>query len=293
VTLDRLYRFVQFEYPWSLGPADGRYLIRDHAGEDAHHVLVIRSWPTTVAGGRRGRRWGREREASSEPAEVALSRATLVDTAVVDDQAAKAWLEAAGGDAAAETLRDGLHWLNHTLRAHRAAVADPAVHEVAAEQALAIRAGFGEGVEVADGEWTAARDLPAAGREDETRRARREAALRPQERFAALLSGRDAVLACEELALRARWDLEHSRPREAAMTAHLALEAATAELRAFAGTRAVGARLPELEADRERLAAAANEALQGGPSEATMRAVQDGLARIEAVLRARSAEAAY
>jgi hypothetical protein len=292
VTLDRLYRFVQFEYAWPLGPADGRYLIRDHAGEEAHHVLVLAAWPTTT--GRRARRWGRGPAAGPEPARTALTRATLVDTAVVDDQGAAAWLARAAGADAATTVDDALRWLNHAIRAHRAAAADPTVREVDAAEALAIRAGFGAGFEVADGTWTAARDLHAPAADGARgRRARREAALRPQERLAALLSGRDAVLACEELALRARFDLDHGRPREAAMQAHLAIEAAVAELQAFARTPGVGERLAGLEDERERLAAAANEALAGGPSEATVAAVAAGLGRIEAALRARAAAADY
>ena len=292
MTLDRLFRFVQFEYPWPLGPADGRYLIRDHAGEDAHHVLVVASWETTAVQGRT-RRWGRDREPQRVPAETGLTRATLVDTAALDDEAAAAWLERAAADAAPETLAEGLRWLNHVLRAHRAAAADPEVHDVGPEHALAIRAGYGAGEEVADGEWTAARDLPRATSAGATRRARRDAALRPQERLAALLSGRDAVLACEELTLRARWDLENGRPREAAIGAHLALEAAVVELQAFAGSRLVGERLPDLEGQQDVLAAAANEALQGGPSAGTVARVDDGLKHIEAALRARSAAASY
>ena len=29
---DRLFLFVQFEFPWELGPPDGRYLMRAHEG---------------------------------------------------------------------------------------------------------------------------------------------------------------------------------------------------------------------------------------------------------------------
>ncbi|MEA2295305.1 MAG: hypothetical protein QOE86_2944, partial [Solirubrobacteraceae bacterium] len=140
---------------------------------------------------------------------------------------------------------------------------------------------------------SAARDVSPAGRSGGSRRARRDAALRPQERLAALLSGRDAVLACEEMALRARTDLVSARPREAALQAHLALEAAVAELQAFREERAVAERLPDLEARRDRLAAAANEALHGGPSEATMTAVEEGLRAVESALRARAANARY
>jgi hypothetical protein len=290
LTLDRLYRFVQFEYPWPLGPADGRYLVRDHAGEDAHHVLVLAAHATTT--GRRGRRWGREPPASSAPAETGLTRATVVDTAAVDDEAGRRWLEAAtagsGRDAA---VAEGLRWLNFALRAHRAAAADPGVHDVTAEQALVVRLGYGAGFEVADGAWSAAREV--GDRRGAPARPSRRDALRPQERLAALLAGRDAVLACEEMVLRARIDLAGARPREAALQAHLAVEAAVAELAAFRAEPAVAERLPAVHAAREPLAAAANEALQGGPSEATMAAVEAGLRAVEAALRARASSARY
>ena len=66
-------------------------------------------------------------------------------------------------------------------------------------------------------------------------RAERSALLSPQERVAALLSGRDAALACEELALRARGDLDHGRPREAALQLAIAVDAALAELEVWRG----------------------------------------------------------
>lgn len=291
MTPGRLYRFVQFEYPWPLGPVDGRYLIRDHAGEEAHHVLVFASWPTTTQ--RRSLRWSREPEPQKVPAETGLSRATLVETSVVAEAAAGAWLDGLEGAGAEEAVREGLLVLNFAIRAHRAAAADPTVREVTAEQALTVRAGYGAGVEVADGGWTAARDLPSPSSQVGSRRQRREAALRPQERLAALLSGRDAVLACEELALRARLDLDQQRPREAALQTHLALEAAVAEFAAYRGSEGLSHRLGALEAVREPVARAANEALQRGPSEATIATVADALGQIEAALRARAAVAAY
>lgn len=291
MTIDRLFRFIQFEYPWPLGPADGRYLMRDHAGEEPHHVLVFAAWPTTTQ--RRPRRWGREAEPPSVPAETGLSRATLVDTAVVDAAAARGWLDGVVGTHAEEAVAEGLRVLNLALRAQRAAAADPTLREVSAAQALTVRAGYGEGVEVAEGAWTAARDLAVAVGREGNRQQRRESALRPQERLAALLSGRDAVLACEELALRARLDLDQQRPREAALQTHLAIEAAVAEFQAFREQRDIARRLAELEALRAPLSAAADEALQHGPSQATIDLVADALGRIESALRARAAVAEY
>ncbi|MEA2125962.1 MAG: hypothetical protein QOI80_2744, partial [Solirubrobacteraceae bacterium] len=289
MTADRLYRFVQFEFAWPLGPDDGRYLLRDHAGEDAHHVIVFNSWPTVPQ--KRSRRWGREPAPQNLPSETGLSRATLVETTVVDDEAAKAWLDGIEDATADEVVTEGLLVLNFALRAFRAVSADPVLREVTADQALRIRVGYGQGVEVADGAWTAARDLPTGGDGGSRRGRKRLAALRPQERFAAVLGGRDAVLACEELALRARLDLDQQRPREAALQTHLALEAAIAELAAFRSQEGVGRRLDELDTFRDPLARAANEALQHGLAAETVASVTDALEKIETILRARSASA--
>lgn len=288
---DSLYRFVQFEYPWPLGPDEGRYLLRDHAGEEAHHILVLAAWATKV--GRGSRRWGREPPPDNVPAETGLSRATLVQTTIVSESEATAWLDQVVALEAEAAIVEGLHVLNGALRAYRAAAADPFVREVNARQALTIRVGYGQGIEVAEGAWTAARDLPIGNEKQSSRRRSRQAALRTQERFAAVLGGRDAILACEELALRARLDLDEHRPREAAMQTHLALEAALAELAAFRSQEPVARRLDELETYRDTLARAANEALQRGPSAETVATVETALEQVEATLRARSASATY
>jgi hypothetical protein len=111
--------------------------------------------------------------------------------------------------------------LDHALHAHRVAAADPFATDVSPAAVLGTRVGYGTGQEVADGRWTAARELPRPPRS-----AAREHALRPQERIAALLSGRDVALAAELLALRARLDLDHGRTREAALQLEAALAAA-------------------------------------------------------------------
>src|SRR5436190_22225337 len=109
----------------------------------------------------------------------------------------------------------------------------------------------------------------------------------PTERVAALLGGREVALACEELALRARGDLEHGRPREAALQLSVALEAALAELE---GWRAqLGPRLDELAGHRDSVQRAAAAALAGGLDAATVEAVTAALERLEAALRARTA----
>jgi hypothetical protein len=103
----------------------------------------------------------------------------------------------------------------------------------------------------------------------------------PGERLAAILSGRDQLLACEELLLRARADLDAHRPREAALQARIALEAVLAELPAEID--------PELAAARAEIGDAANAALQGDPPEHLQHAVAYAVARMERALRRRHA----
>ena len=88
-----------------------------------------------------------------------------------------------------------------------------------------MRVGFGSGDELADGRWSEAIELPRR-----ERRRRRAEALRPQERLAAVLGGREHVDACETLLLRARLDLDQDRFREAALQLRIGLEALLAEL---------------------------------------------------------------
>jgi hypothetical protein len=113
--------------------------------------------------------------------------------------------------------------------------------------------------------------------------------LAPQQRLAALLSGRDVALACEELALRARLDLDQGREREAALQLSLALDAALAELEGWRATESVARRLDELHGHRPAVAAVAAAALEGGLQPEQAEAVEAALGRLEAALRARLA----
>ena len=37
----QLFVFLQLEFPWALGPADGRYLLRDGPGGEPERVVVV------------------------------------------------------------------------------------------------------------------------------------------------------------------------------------------------------------------------------------------------------------
>jgi hypothetical protein len=277
----RYFRFVQWEFAGRLGPDPGRYPVRLFAGDDVREIVVIGGYEAP----RRSllaRRRGRARAVSSpeiEPVEV--TRATVIDASpVYDRDAAEAWLETAVGDE--DVVARALTVLNRAVAGHRVAAADPLLSDADPARALVTRVGYGRGEQVAEGEWEAARALPSPG-------GSRRRALVPQQRLAALLGGRDVALACEELALRARADLDAGREREAAMQAHLALEAGVVELESWREKGDMAGRLDELTGHREAVAAAANAAIQGGLEPGTVAEVEAALGRLEAALRARAA----
>jgi hypothetical protein len=246
-------------------------------------VLVLQTIAAHPRRERLSRR--RARRVAPEPAAttVPVTRATLIGAVPLgDDDVADAWL--ASADLAAEA-RTAIAVLNDVLHAERIVRADPYVREIAAEQALATRVGIGRGEEVAEGRWADARTLPRL----RPAAARRANALRPQERFAALLAGRDVALAAEELTLRARLDLDRGRTREAALQLRVALEAALAELQAWSHRPEMAQRLTELRAERGDVGAAANRALEGGLDDAQVADVHRVVGRLEAALAARVA----
>ena len=97
------------------------------------------------------------------------------------------------------------------------------------------------------------------------------------------------MLACEELTLRARSDLDAERWREAALQLAVALDAALAELEPWREQAGLGARLDELAERRDEVRDAAATALQGGLEAQQIEVVRAVLGRIEAALRARTA----
>ena len=101
---------------------------------------------------------------------------------------------------------------------------------------------------------------------------------------------RDAALACEELTLRARGDLDRGREREAALQLEAALAAALAELAGWREHRRPGERVDELAG----YAAGRGRRVRGARGRWTgdVEAVTAALARLEAALRARAMYAA-
>jgi hypothetical protein len=207
----QLFRFCQFDFSFPLGPADGRYLAR--AGDEDLDVIVIKS----VAAGRRGFLGGRrpkDAESEGEPDPVSISRVTVVDSIGFQDEAAASeWLERCRKD---EGEREGstanaLRVVNRAIHAHRISAGDPYVRELVRDNAQTVRLGYGGGDDVADGRWRAAITLPLP------RQRGRKRMLSPQEQMAAILSGRRETHPSEDVALRARLDLEQGRTRQAAI----------------------------------------------------------------------------
>jgi len=279
----RRFRFAQFEFPWELGPDDGRYMLREAGEQEARRVLALRT-----LGAPQGRHRRRPRKAAAEPPPqpVPTTRVTVIDPTGLDEAAADAWLRGMKGDAAAEALEDAMAIVNRVLSAHRVASVDPNVVPASRDRALVARLGYGRGEEVADGQWSRAVEIAADRR---ARVRRRPAAIRPHERFAGLVGGHERALACEELTLRARLDLASDRPREAALQLRVALEAAIAELDVPGAVAGMPERVDELRAQREAVGAAANQALGGAVGDGKIEAVEHALGRLEAALRARAA----
>jgi hypothetical protein len=301
---EQLFLFIQMEFPWALGPPDGRYLLRGRVGAEPEHVIVLGtlgarrsselrrgSAPRAGLLARRSLRRARAK-ATPDPATVATARATIVDPVSVSaERQARAWLDDldSNRDAAAAAAV-----LNRLLHTHRIATADPYLHEISPAQALVIRAGWGEGEQVAYGRWLHARELrftgiPGAGAGRRRRLgAGRAAALRPEERLAELLAGRGAPLLCEDLTLRARLDLDQGRFSHAAVELDRAYAAALPELLGE-GRQDLTLRIAELERLRPGVAVQARAAMPDNDDEPEQEIMRNALERLEAALRARTA----
>lgn len=234
------------------------------------------------------RRWRRarprpaEREAAPKP--LPVTRVTVVTPENLGGSGeATGWLERMTRDdeASAAFVDGALRLVNRALHAYATAAQDPYAHEISPTHAAAMRIGYGEGEQVAEGLWSDAREL--ARREPRRRRA---ASLQPQERVAAVLGGRQRVEASETLLLRARLDLDQGRAREAAVQLRAGLTALLAEAAPTVGAAHEEdlAALRERESEVERLASSAVRGEADAEGEAT---IADTLARCERVLRRR------
>lgn len=272
------FGFVQLEFPFALGPADGRYLSRPAADGEVDFIIALRTLGAPPR--RRGPRRRRPRPVRDPgPASVPVVRATVVRALPIGaEDEAKAWLARLrrDRDRLDAEVAGAVRALNRLVRAHRAAAEDPYARDVSRERALAVRVGHGSGSQVADGRFAAAYELPP-----ERRRERRAQRLSPQERLASIVGAREPELAADELVLRARADLDAGRAREAALQARIALECVLEELPA----EPLGAVREELERDRDPVSEAASAALSGEPPAELAAKVVQAVSRMERALR--------
>jgi hypothetical protein len=281
------FRFVQLELPGRLGVDDGRYLLRPSGAEGAEDetVVVVQTAGALPAGRRPRRHRTRRAEPDSVPKPVPVTALTVIPARPRSDEEAKRELASLTRDqeAAEQAIADALREANRVIRAHRIATQDPYGHEIGRDGALVVRIGYGTGAELADGEWSEAFEIEAP-----RRRQRRADALRPQERLAELLAGREPIDVCETLLLRARADVDQGRMREAALQLAPALDALLAEVPERAGT-GQEEDLAELRNRRDAISNAARDALLGDlPVEATGE-VAETLRICQRVLRRRQA----
>lgn len=252
---------MQFDLPGTIGVPDGRYLARK---DDAERVLVIETLGAP-APPRRRRRRPKEAEAEADLAPVALTRVTAIraNEPFESEAGAAEWLEEAlaSEDSIDAVVGEGLTLLNRALHAHTAASADPLGVELRTSAAASVRIGHGSGKEVAASRFSAAREIDV--RAGASPRRRRDEELRPQERLAAILGGRERVDLCETLILRARADLDASRHREASLQLRVALEALLIELDGALADPGHEEDMAELKDRRSEAGEAANTALRG------------------------------
>jgi hypothetical protein len=223
-----LFAFVQFDFPGPLGLEEGRYVVRAPGTDTAERILVIADALAPAHLPRRApRRKARAQRAEERPPDAPIRRLTVIeaDSLAGPDEAA-AWLKETKEEEAAEAqVAEALGVVNHALHAAALAAADPHPRELGVRAALAIRVGYGSGDEVAEGRWADALELPGLA----ARRERRADVLRSDERFAAIIGGREAPSPAETLLLRARADHDAGRERELALQLRAAVEALLVE----------------------------------------------------------------
>jgi hypothetical protein len=274
----KLLPFVQLEVAGTVGLEDGRYL-----GRDPERVLVVRTAnPPSPPRRRLSRAKPKDADPAASPPPVPMTTLTVITPEPLGDEpAASSWLEAQrrDQDAVEDGVRAALELANQAIHAHRAAVADPTIPDVGAEAALTVRVGYGEGDALADGHYTEAIELPTS-----ERRQRRSDALRPTERVAGVLAGRESVAACELLLLRARADVDAGRDREAALQIRTAVAALLAERTSFDAS-GQGADIEALKGSQEAVNSVGEAALAGDLSADQVETATAALRVSERVLR--------
>lgn len=267
---------------------DGRYLER--RGE-SQRVIVIET-EGALPPARRRRRRPRKIRTPERTTSLPLTVVTVVMASERFDGEARAgaWLAGTEEDEITESLlEDALSALDRAL-ATAAATTGRAVGEpVGLDQVVTARIGYGEGEQVYAGRFIEAADVDARGGTASPRRERLERIV-PLPRIAAVLGGREPLLACEVMIPRVRADLDAGRLTPAALSIHEASRATLVELEFAVEDSDHEKDLDRLEELLDDLAALPGEVLGGevpGPDqEAGIAArIETGLVISERIIR--------
>jgi hypothetical protein len=285
--LTQLFGFAQLDFAGTLLVADGRYVLREG---DKERVLVIETLGAPPAPRRRRRR-PRDVDGDATPETLPLARTTVVlaSERFASANEASDWLQGAvATEEAIDSLVDeAIDLINRALHAHGVASGDPHLQALTPRLAVATRLGYGSGEEVADSSFSAAHEVDVRTGGSATRRQQRAEELRPQERLAAVLGGRERFDACETLVLRARADLDAGRTREAALQLRVGLEALLAELKGALDDPGHEEDMATLGSRRHEAGELANLALGGDLNAEQAQSVGELVETCERVLRRR------
>ncbi len=223
---------------------DGRYL--DRQG-DEQRVLVVET-EGALPPARRRRRRPRKIQTVERTTSLPLTVVTVVlaSQPLAGEAEAGAWLAAAEDDETTQALlEDAMTAFDRALAAAAATTGRPVGEPVGVDLVVTARIGFGEGEQVYSGRFLDAIEIDARGGTASPRRERLERII-PLPRIAAILGGRQSLLACEVMIPRIRADLDGGRLAPAALSIHEASRATLVELEfAVEG--------PDHEADLDRL----------------------------------------
>ncbi len=284
--MTKLFGFAQFDFAGALPLGDGRYLARGEEGESVLVILTLGAPPPPP----RRRRRPHKAQAEVEPSALPLTRVTSVRAFAPfgDEEEAGRWLDEAieAEDTTDVLIADGIALLNRALHAHAAASADPQGQELPPQRAVKVRVGYGSGEEIAESHFSVAHEVDVRAR-GSSRTKRRQDDLRPQERVAGVLGGREQIDVCETLLLRARADLDAGREREAALQLRVGLEALLVELQGALEDPGHEDDMGTLNSRRSEAGEAANAALKGDLDAARATQARELLELCERVLRRR------
>ncbi|MGE5335934.1 MAG: hypothetical protein ACM3JL_00750 [Nitrososphaerota archaeon] len=295
--MSKLFGFVQFDFAGTLPLADGRYLAGSGGGEargatggEEEWVLVVKTVGAPAAPERRRRRRNRSPEPDAEPRPLPLTRVMAIRASapLADPAEAARWLDGVcrEEDAVATLAAAAIAPLNRALHAHAVAAEDPYGRELSPLHTERVLIGYGSGEETAHGRFADARLVDLTPRAS-SRHHRRDEELRPQERVAAVLRGREQLDTCETLLLRARADLNAGRDREAALQLSAGLDALLAELKGAVDDPGHEKDMTTLGERRSQATTAAGAATKGNLGTDQRAQIEDLLSIAQRVLRRR------